>query len=160
MQISRLNPTYGTDRPLRVQPCRILLIEDSLDDQIYAKRELQNSQFVKDVVSFNDGGELIDYMEKQGYMDRSVLLLTPVMILVDLEMPNKDGLQVIRELKSDPFLEPIPLVVVTGSKDEDKIAKARAFGANGVFAKPLRCEALDAYFQEAWKWPPAELWLQ
>lgn len=144
--------------PGGVVPCQILLIDDSMDDQLHAQRELQNSSFVKEVKTFNDGQELSQYMEKQGYVDRSLLLLTPVLIVADLEMPNKDGLAVIRDLKSDPFLEAIPLVVLTGIHDPDKIKQAEQAGANAVLFKPLRASALDRYFHSAWKWPPAELW--
>ena len=146
------------DSAAPIQPCQILLIDDSLDDQLYAKRELKESEFVAQVLTFNDGEELSRYMIEKGYIDRSLLQLTPVLIVADLEMPNKDGLAVINELKSDPFLEPIPLVVLTGTRDPNKVEQALQAGADGVLMKPLLASALDEYFKNAWKWPPAELW--
>lgn len=141
-----------------IAPCQVFLIEDDVDDRILAQRELESCEFVKEVIAFKDGKELIDYMKEKGFMDRSVMLYTPVLLLVDLEMPRKDGLQVLKELKSDPFLEPIPLIVLTGTEDQQKMRKAMELGASGVFKKPLNNHLLDEFFKEAWKWPPQELW--
>jgi CheY-like chemotaxis protein len=143
-----------------VRPCQVFLIEDDLDDQILAKRELEACSRVSGVISFPDGQALLAYMKEKGFMDHSVLALTPILMLVDLEMPKKDGLEVIKELKSDPFLESIPLIVITGTKSPEKIESARALGANGVFRKPVRKSILDRFFQDAWKWPPEEMWMQ
>jgi len=100
------------------------------------------------------------YMREKGFMDRSILALTPILILVDLEMPRKDGLEIIRDLKSDSFLESIPVVVITGTRSSSKIEQARALGASGVFEKPLKKTILNRFFQDAWKWPPEAFWAQ
>jgi CheY-like chemotaxis protein len=142
-----------------VPPCHVFLIEDDIDDRALAKRQLMSSTFVKDVMTFDDGKELTDYMRSHGFMDRSVMLYTPILMLVDLEMPRKDGLEVIRELKSDPFLQPIPLIVLTGSDSRQKLIKAKELGAGGVFRKPLNTDMLRDFFETAWKWPPPELWV-
>ena len=141
-----------------IKPCQVFLIEDDADDRLLARRELGKCEYVDTVVAFNDGKELTDYMKRQGFMDHSVIVYTPLLILVDLEMPVKDGLEVIKELKSDPFLEPIPLIVLTGSESPEKIRKAKELGACGIFKKPLNTEALESYFESAWIWPPPEMW--
>jgi CheY-like chemotaxis protein len=149
----------NNQQPLVIEPCQVLLIDDSADDLLLARREIEKSDFVKEVVTFGDGQKLIKYMHEQGFMDHSVFVLTPVMIVVDLEMPTKNGLEIIKELKSDNFLKAIPLIVVTGTKSTDKIQQARDLGANGVFRKPIRKEVLNRFFSDAWKWPPEDIWI-
>ncbi|HEY8963813.1 MAG TPA: response regulator [Alphaproteobacteria bacterium] len=143
-----------------VQPCQVLLLEDDRDDQIFARRELMASDVVKEVVCFSDGDKLAAYMRDAGFMDRTVMALTPILILVDLEMPKKDGLMVIEDLKSDQFLKDIPIIVVTGTMDGDKLGQAKKLGANGVFRKPLRHSVLTDYYRSAWKWPQDDMWFQ
>ncbi len=141
-----------------IQPCHVFLIEDDADDRILAKKKLMNSRYVGNVTTFGDGKELIEYMRKQGFMDHSVMLYAQILMLVDIEMPRKSGLEVIEELKSDPFLQPIPLVIVTGTESPEKMVRARDLGASGVFKKPLSEHMLDQFFLDAWQWPPRELW--
>lgn len=141
-----------------LEPCQVFLIEDDYDDRILAEKELEKCQLVKDFRSFPDGAALTEYMKQAGFYDRSVLLFSPVLILVDLEMPRKDGLEVIKELKSDSFLEHIPLVVITSTKSTEKIQLAREYGACGVFRKPLTQNMIYRYLNDAWKWPPQEMW--
>jgi CheY-like chemotaxis protein len=148
----------GSVKKIQQDPCRVLLIEDDQDDRMLACRELFGCRYIKDVQTFNDGKELVDYMHAQGFMDHSVIIYTPILMLVDLEMPRKDGLEIIEELKSDPFLNPIPLVVVTGTESPQKLRRAIELGADGVFKKPLHKDMLNRYFRNAWKWPPSELW--
>lgn len=150
--------TQSTEHNLSIEPCLVLLIEDDLDDRIFAKKELKESANVRDVVTFGDGAELTQYMVDNGYTDKSVMLSQPILILVDLEMPKKDGLQVIEELKHDVFLQDIPLIVVSGTQDPEKLRRAKELGANGVFEKPLRAEMLDKFYVSAWKWPPNSMW--
>jgi CheY-like chemotaxis protein len=142
------------------QPCHILLVEDDPDDRAFAERELMASACVKDVTSFSSSDDLIGYMQDAGFMDRSVMALTPILILVDLEMPRRDGLAIIADLKTDQFLRDIPVIVVSGSMNTKKLEQARQLGANGVFPKPLRREILTDYLRNAWKWPPDDLWTQ
>lgn len=144
----------------KIEPCQVFIIDDNPDDQILTKREMEKSDFVKDVIIFSDGHSLTTYMLKMGFVDRSVLMLTPIMMVIDIEMPRKDGLQVIREIKSDPFLQPIPLIVMTGTLHTEKIKQARDLGADEVFRKPIRCSALNRFFKKAWKWPPEALWVR
>ncbi len=140
------------------EPCTVFLIEDDYDDRMLARKELGESENVAEIVCFKDGEELTKYMKENGYTDRSVFLSKPMLILVDLEMPKKDGFQVIEELKKDTFLQDIPLIVVSGTDSESKIEKSKKLGANGVFRKPLKASMLDNFYQDAWKWPPNALW--
>lgn len=141
-----------------IKPVQIFLIEDDADDRLLARKELEDCAYIDTVATFQDGEELINYMNKQGFMDRSVILFSPLLILIDLEMPRKDGLQVIEELRHDPFLRAIPLIVITNSNCPEKLKKAKALGASSVFKKPLNKEMLNHFFEDAWQWPPEELW--
>lgn len=158
MSHSALNIPTETEATVSKEPCTVFLIEDDYDDRMLARKELGQSKNVADLVCFKDGEELSQYMKENGYADRSVFLSKPMLILVDLEMPKKDGLQVISELKKDTFLQEIPLIVVSGTESDAKIAKARELGANGVFRKPLKASMLDSFYKDAWQWPPHELW--
>lgn len=165
MQYTGNNPTsppvQGTsdiEKAASVEPCKIFVIEDSYDDQLFIKQELKNSQFVDSVHCFDDGGPLLDYMNENGFMDHSVIAFTPMIFLVDLEMPGVDGLQIIKQIKSDPFLAEIPVIAITATESRDKLQTARKYGANGTFRKPFRRWMLDEFFQKAWKWPPESMW--
>ncbi len=157
---SSTNPieNYKNRQREKIALCQVFLIEDDADDRALAQRSLQNSPYIKEIVSFCDGRELTDYMRERGFMDHSVLQFTPILLLVDLEMPKKDGLEVIRELKSDPFLEEIPLIVITGTESRGKLEKARELGADGVFRKPLTPNMVSRFFKDAWQWPPKDFW--
>ena len=153
-----LNTLNNNETTIAKEPCTVFLIEDNFDDRMLARKELGESENVSEIVCFRDGEELTQYMKDNGYADKTVMLNKPMLILVDLEMPKKDGLQVISELKKDTFLQDIPLIVVSGTESNSKIEKAKELGANGVFKKPLKAPMLDNFYQDAWKWPPNALW--
>jgi CheY-like chemotaxis protein len=140
------------------QRCRVLLIEDDIDDQILAKKRLKRSDMVEDVLCFSNGTELIQYLYDQGFHDRSVWCMTPMVIILDLNMPLMDGFAVLQELKSDPFLGEIPVLVVSGTQSKDDVQKAMGLKADAVFQKPLNVEKLESYFQNAWTWPRQDMW--
>lgn len=141
-----------------VQPCLIFLIDDDPIDRLWARRELRKSEFIQDVLSFSDGQEILEYMQSHGFMDRSLILYMPILILLDLNMPKKNGLEVMRELRADPFLEQIPVVFLTGMGNDETKKQALKLGARGFLSKPLHVEMLDTFFKESWIWPPPELW--
>lgn len=154
-------PTQGTERPSEkqgVQSCLVFLIDDDPIDRLWARRELRKSEFIQDVLSFSDGQEILEYMKTHGFMDHSLILYMPILIVLDLHMPKKNGLEVMRELKSDPFLEQIPVVFLTGMGHSETKKQALKLGARGFLSKPLRVEMLNTFFKESWIWPPPELW--
>lgn len=152
--------TQKLDSKVVSEPCTVFLIEDDYDDRLLAKSELMESEHIKEVLCFSDGEELTEYMKKNGYMDKSIMLMSPMLILVDLEMPKKNGLEILDELKKDTFLQDIPMVVVSGTDSEEKLQKAHDLGADGVFSKPLKVDMLDKYYTSAWQWPPKQMWMQ
>lgn len=152
------NPPEPPPPDSEINPCRVFLIEDDEDDRRLAERALKDCEYIKEIVPFRDGKEFMDYMEAEGFVDHSVMLFSPILLLVDLEMPGKDGVEVIREIKSDPFLESIPVVVVTATHSSEKIRQAIQLGVKGVFQKPISREGLEKFFQDTWIWPPEDLW--
>jgi len=142
----------------KIEPCCVYIIDDDFDDRVLARKEIAQSEHVRNVEVFRDGKDLTDYLEEQGFMDRSVILTTPILLIVDIEMPMKDGLEVIYELKSDPLLRDLPLVVLTGTENQAKFDKAKEMGANAVLRKPLTRGMIDKFYKDAWKWPPEALW--
>lgn len=139
-------------------PCRVLLIEDDLDDQILAKKRLAASPLVESVECFSDGTELIQYLYDLGFHDRSVWCMTPMVVVLDINMPLMDGFGVLEEMKSDPFIAEIPVIVVTGTQSKSDIEKARRLKADAVFEKPLKLDKLESYLTQGWTWPRKEMW--
>lgn len=142
-----------------VEPCRIFLVEDDPDDGLLNKKRLEASGRVSEVLVFPNGDELIRYMEAQGFQDHSVMCMTPTMIIIDLNMPQMDGFQILEKLKSDPFLQDIPVVVVSGDTSYASIRKAHALHADAFFSKPLNVYNIQIFFSKAWQWPKNEMWM-
>jgi two-component system response regulator len=142
----------------KMKPCRVLLIEDDLDDQVLAKKRLSRSGMVEEVLCFTNGTELIQYLYDQGFHDRSVWCMTPMIIILDLNMPLMDGFAVLQELKSDAFLSEIPVIVVTGTQSPEDVKKAFGLKADAVFQKPIDVTKFESFFKQAWTWPRKDMW--
>jgi CheY-like chemotaxis protein len=89
-----------------------------------------------------DGEELMDYLRRQGRYADPEQSPRPGLVLLDLNMPRKDGREALREIKSDPELRRIPIVVMTTSKAEEDIFRSYDLGANSYISKPVTFEAL------------------
>lgn len=140
--------------------CRVLLVEDDVDDQFLAKKRLEASGKVSEVVCFSNGEELVKYMDAQGFHDRSVMWLKPTVIILDLNMPKVDGFEILKELKSDMFLRGIPVIVVSGNSSEENVRKAHALKADAFFTKPMNVYKFQAFLEKGWQWPTKEMWMQ
>lgn len=150
--------THGEAGP-SAEPCRVFLVEDDLDDQAFSKRELESSALVHEVKVFSNGEDLISYMRAQGFQDHTVMCMTPTIIVVDLNMPKMDGFRVLEMLKSDLFLEEIPVVVVSGELSYETIRRALDLRADGIFRKPMSVEKIQSFFSRGWQWPTREMWM-
>lgn len=139
--------------------CRVFLVEDDADDSLFSQRQLEASGKVQEVKCFANGEDLINYMRREGFEDRSVLCMVPTIIIVDLNMPRMDGFKILERLKSDRFLEEIPIVVLSGELNYEMIRKALDLRADGVLRKPLNVEKLTEFFKHAWQWPTREMWM-
>lgn len=120
----------------------ILMAEDDPDDQLLAERALSAARLRNDFRTVKDGVELMDYLRRRGSYAPPASSPWPGLILLDLNMPKKDGRQCLQEIKSDPDLRSIPIVVLTTSKSEEDILRSYNLGANSYIRKPVTFESL------------------
>ena len=120
---------------------KILLAEDNPFDLELALAGLAEYRLTNEVVVARDGAEALDYLKRRGqFADRPIG--GPMVILLDLKMPKVDGLEVLRQLKSDPVLKVIPVVVLTSSREESDLLRSYDLGANAYVVKPGEFQAL------------------
>src|SRR5687767_9025075 len=106
----------------------ILMADDDDDDYLLTKKALKESKLLNTLSRVKDGEELIDYLKGQGQFKDNREVSRPGVILLDLNMPKKDGREALREIKSDPDLKDIPVVVFTTSKAEEDIYRSYQLG--------------------------------
>jgi len=120
----------------------ILLAEDDADDRLLVKEALAEGRVLNDLRSVEDGEELLDYLRRRGRYADPETSPRPGLVLLDLNMPRKDGREALREIKGDPDLKRIPIVVMTTSKAEEDIVRSYDLGANSYITKPVTFERL------------------
>ncbi|MBU6453818.1 MAG: response regulator [Cyanobacteria bacterium REEB67] len=118
----------------------ILIVDDSPDDIEFTLVALKDTKLANDVNVVNDGVEAMAYLRKEGkYASAS----TPSLVLLDLNMPRKDGREVLSEMKADPVLRQIPVVILTTSQAEEDIIRSYDLHANCYISKPVDLQALS-----------------
>jgi CheY-like chemotaxis protein len=123
-------------------PIIILMADDDADDRMLAKEALEESRVMNDLYFVEDGEELMDYLYERGKFAEPAKAPRPGLILLDLNMPRKDGREALREIKADPNLRRIPIVIMTTSKAEEDIYRSYDLGANSFITKPVTFERL------------------
>ncbi|HEY9614121.1 response regulator [Allocoleopsis sp.] len=131
----------------RRHPVTILMADDDPDDCMLAREALAESRFANDLHFVSDGEELMDYLYRRGKYSAPGSAPRPGLILLDLNMPKKDGREVLRELKADPHLRQIPVLVLTTSKAEEDIYCSYYLGANSYITKPVTFSSLIEVMQ-------------
>lgn len=122
---------------------RILLAEDNPNDVELALAAFAELNLGNEIVVVNDGTEALDYLRRRGkFADRKGG--NPIVVLLDLKMPRVDGLQVLRQMKSDPDLSHIPVVILTSSREEKDLVESYDLGVNGYVVKPV---AFDQFLE-------------
>ena len=117
----------------------ILLVEDSLNDIELTTTALKQNNVVNEIVVTRDGAQALDYLHRRGrFADRSAG--NPIVVLLDLKMPKVDGLEVLRQMKTDPALKLIPVVMLTSSREESDLVKSYDLGTNAYVVKPVGFE--------------------
>jgi len=116
------------------KPADILLIEDNPGDVRLAREALKGSKVNNQIYVVEDGVEALAYLRKKGKYRKAV---RPDLILLDLNLPKKDGKEVLAEIKEDPDLKRIPVIVLTISSDEADILKTYNLHANCYITKPI-----------------------
>ncbi len=120
----------------------ILLADDDADDRMMAGDALEESRLANDLRFVEDGEELMDYLCRRGRYAAPEVAPRPGLSLLDLNMPRKDGREALREIKADPELRKIPVVVLTTSKAEEDIYRTYDLGVNSFITKPVMFESL------------------
>lgn len=121
------------------EPIVILMAEDDEDDRVLTKDAFAESRVRNDLRFVEDGVELLRYLRREGeYADAP----RPGVILLDLNMPRKDGREALQEIKADPQFRRIPIVVMTTSKAEEDILRSYDLGAASFISKPVTFEEL------------------
>ena len=124
------------------RPITILIADDDADDRLMASEALEESRLANDLRFVEDGEELMDYLHRRGRYADPAASPRPGLILLDLNMPRKDGREALREIKGDPALRSIPVVVLTTSKAEEDIYRTYDLGVNSFITKPVQFESL------------------
>lgn len=123
-------------------PITILMADDDADDRLLAKEALEESRLRNEIYFVEDGEELMEYLNRRGKYAAPGKAPRPGLILLDLNMPRKDGREALREIKADPDLRRIPVVIMTTSKAEEDIFRSYDLGANSFITKPVTFERL------------------
>jgi len=141
----------------------ILLVEDNPDDETLTLRALRKNNITNEVVVARDGAEALDYLFGTGqYQGRDTSAL-PQVVLLDLQLPKIDGLEVVRRLRADARTKLLPVVILTSSNEEKDVVSSYGFGANSYVRKPVEfSQFLEAVRQLGLYWlllnePPPEL---
>lgn len=122
----------------------VLLAEDDPDDQMFARRAMDRCGQAIQLEVVQDGEQLMQYLKRQGTFADPEEAPRPDLVLLDLNMPRKSGREALREMKADPTLRRIPVVVMTTSAAHLDIADAYDQGTNAYVVKPLEYERLCA----------------
>lgn len=121
----------------------ILLAEDDPDDRMLTTRALERNGFPLDIRSVADGEELMDYLFCRGAYGARDAAPKPALILLDLNMPRKDGREALAEIKSEPTLRRIPVIVLTTSIADQDVRQSYDLGVNAFVTKPVTFEKLS-----------------
>ena len=116
----------------------ILMADDDEEDRELTRDALQDARLANEMRFATDGQDLLDYLRRQGpYAGPDADAPRPGIILLDLNMPKKDGREALAEIKADEDLRRIPVVVLTTSKDEEDVLRTYDLGVNSFITKPV-----------------------
>ena len=142
------------------KPITILMADDDEDDRRLTREALREGRLANDLRFVENGEDLMDYLRRQGKF-AGTDGPRPGLILLDLNMPRKDGRTVLKEIKGDPELRQIPVVVLTTSQADEDIYKSYDLGVNSYIIKPVTFDALvdilqtlEKYWFEIVELPP------
>jgi CheY-like chemotaxis protein len=134
------------------RPMQILMADDDEDDRRAVAKAWKASRAANPINFVNDGEELMDYLRKRGPFAELATWARPGVILLDLNMPKKDGREALREIKADPELRQIPVIILTTSQAEEDIYRTYDLGANSFITKPVTFTSLVDLLQALGKY--------
>jgi len=148
------------DRTSEAKPVDILLVEDNPGDVRLTKEALRDAKVLNEIFVVRDGVEAMEFLNREGSFAKAPI---PDLILLDLNLPRKDGREVLADVKKDPKLKRIPVVVLTTSKADEDIVKSYNLHANAYITKPVDLNrfaeiihALEEFWFTVVKLPPKE----
>jgi CheY-like chemotaxis protein len=130
------------------KPALVLVAEDDPDDCLLVREAWLENRLVAKLQFVSDGEELTDYLRQSGRYARPAMAPRPDLILLDLNMPRKDGREALKEIKSDPALRRIPVVVLTTSQSEEDISRSYDLGVNSFIVKPAAFDKIVELVRE------------
>ncbi len=122
----------------------ILLVEDSIDDAELTIREMKKHRLANELFHVQDGAEAIDYIFCKGKFADRTIEQRPKLVLLDIQMPKLNGIEVLEAIKSDERTKTIPVVMLTSSKEDPDIKRCYELGANSYIVKPVNFDAFTA----------------
>jgi CheY-like chemotaxis protein len=130
------------------------MADDDADDRELTRDAMQNAHLANDMQFVVDGQDLLDYLRREGrWADEAIPTPRPGIILLDLNMPKKDGREALAEMKADENLRSIPVVVLTTSRAEEDVFRTYELGVNSFITKPVTFAGLVEVmktFQQYW----------
>lgn len=124
------------------QSITILVADDDPEDRMLAEDALIEARLANDLRFVEDGEELMDYLKRKNKYADPIDSPRPGLILLDLNMPRKDGRTALQEIKDEPELKNIPVVILTTSEADEDILRSYGVGANSYITKPVTFEGL------------------
>ena len=115
----------------------ILLVEDNPDDEVLTRRALKKNNIGNEVVVARDGAEALDYLFGMGAYEARDLSVMPQVVLLDLKLPRVDGLEVLRQIRTDERTKLLPVVILTSSREQQDLLDGYGYGANSYIRKPV-----------------------
>jgi CheY-like chemotaxis protein len=134
------------------KPITILCADDDAEDRMLLQDAWQESRLCNNLHFVEDGEELLEYLHRRGRFSELSGEPLPGLILLDLNMPRKDGREAIREIKADDALRMIPIVILTTSKAEEDILRAYDLGVSAFIVKPVTFQSLVEITLTLKKW--------
>ncbi|TPV60834.1 response regulator [Aestuariibacter sp. GS-14] len=123
-------------------PITILMADDDEDDRLLTLDALTEGRVINNLQCVEDGVELLAYLRREGRFSDPASSPRPSLILLDLNMPRMDGREALQEIKADPALRGIPVVILTTSKEEEDMLRGYDLGAASYITKPVNFEGL------------------
>lgn len=129
---------------MHTKSVEILLVEDSINDAELTIREMKKHNLVNELFHVKDGEEALDYIFARGPFSDRLIEQRPKLVLLDIQMPKVNGIEVLQQIKADERTKTIPVVMLTSSKEDPDIKRCYELGANSYIVKPVNFEAFTA----------------
>ncbi len=145
------------------KPIAILMADDDPDDRRLAQEALEEGRLANDLFFVENGEELMQFLRREGKFTDETKSPRPGLILLDLNMPRVDGREALKQIKGDPELRQIPVVILTTSKADEDVYRSYDLGVNSYIVKPVTFESLvdilqtlEKYWFEIVELPPSK----